>query len=227
MTAKVVAIVPIKQESVRVKNKNFRSFCGRPLYQWIIDKLIQAQSVKKIILDTDSPFLLEELKGYDERLILSERPVHLRGDFANINELYQYDMSLVDHEHFLLTHCTNPLIRVESIDLAVADYFDNLDKFDSLIAVNTIQKRLFDTNGRPINFDYHTLLRTQDLPPIYEENSNIFIFSKTSFARNGGRTGSPALLFTKQSYLETLDIDTEEDFLLAEAIGMRMLEEQI
>jgi CMP-N-acetylneuraminic acid synthetase len=88
---------------------------------------------------------------------------------------------------------------------------------DSLFGVNRIQSRLYDHRGAPINHNPNEMLRTQDLSPIYEENSNLYIFSRTSFAAKGLRIGERPLFFEVPK-LESVDIDFEEDFRLAEAI---------
>ena len=61
-------------------------------------------------------------------------------------------------------------------------------------------------------------MRTQDLPPLYEENSNFYIFTKTSFKNNANkRIGKNPKLFELDKF-ESVDIDEPQDFLLAELL---------
>jgi CMP-N-acetylneuraminic acid synthetase len=91
-------------------------------------------------------------------------------------------------------------------------------EFDSVFSVTRLQTRLYEENGKALNHDPNVLLRTQDLEPLFEENSNFYIFSKDSFSNtNGKRIGLKPWLF-EVNKLEALDIDEEEDFLLAEAV---------
>ncbi|MCY6483671.1 acylneuraminate cytidylyltransferase family protein [Clostridium aestuarii] len=218
MDKKIVALLPIKTYSERVKKKNFREFCGKPLYTWVLDKLLKSKYISKIVIDTDSKYLLEILDKKDDKIFLIERPDNLRGGLVPMNQIIHYDILQCEEKCFLQTHCTNPLLSTETIDKTIETYFNNLLEYDSLFTVNKIQKRLYNINLQPINHNPNELLRTQDLEPIYEENSNIFIFSKASFENNNNnRIGKKPYLF-EQNYLESLDIDTEEDFIIAESV---------
>lgn len=218
MVNKIKALLPIKENSERVVNKNFRSFCGKELYRWVLDKLIENDYIDKIIIDTDSEKLINELPKYSNKIIIVKRPENLRGGLIPMNDIIKYDISLFDDQHFLQTHCTNPLISEETIESTIKTYLDNITEYDSLFTVNTIQKRLYNKNGKPLNHDPSIMQRTQDMEEIYEENSNIFIFSKESFLKNNNRVGENPYLF-KQGYIESLDIDNEEDFIITESIG--------
>ena len=78
-----------------------------------------------------------------------------------------------------------------------------------------MQTRLWNTSGQPVNHDPQVLLRTQDLPPVYEENSNIYIFKRETLERRGNRLGERPLIF-EIDRLESWDIDEEIDFAVAE-----------
>lgn len=227
MNYSVVALLPIKENSERVKGKNFRNFIGKPLYYWVLNKLIASKYISEIIIDTDSNYLLEKLNNYNGKIILVERPEKLRGGLIPMNDIIKYDISLVNNQNFLQTHCTNPLISIQTIDCAIEQYFENIDEYDSLFSVNKVQKRLYSSDLKPINHDLNKMLRTQDLEPVYEENSNLFVFSKESFKENNNnRIGKKPFLF-EQNYLEALDIDTEEDFLITEAVYEKVIKSQL
>ena len=90
--------------------------------------------------------------------------------------------------------------------------------FDSLMSVNKIQNFLWK-NGRPINYDYkkNKWPRTQDLEPIFEINSAIFIANKDIYENLGNRIGNNPFLF-ENSKMQSFDIDWEEDFVLAQKL---------
>ncbi len=115
-------------------------------------------------------------------------------------------------------------MRTETIDRAIGEYFASLAEHDSLFSVTPWQCRFYTAGGKPVNHNPAELLRTQDLPPLYEENSCLYIFSKKSFAAAGEkRIGlSPALFPIYR--LEAVDIDEEEDFILAETLAARQTE---
>ena len=96
-----------------------------------------------------------------------------------------------------------------------------MKQFDSLFSVTRIQSRLFWESGEPVNHNPEELLRTQDLPPLFEENSNIFLFSKTSFtAAANKRIGLSPKMFVMDK-LEAIDIDEEDDWIMAETLYKR------
>lgn len=211
----------MKSHSERVPNKNMKNFNGSPLYHVIIKTLQKSAYIKKIVINTDSESLAEDAKKNFDRIHIINRPERIRGDFVSMNTIIAYDLSQLEGEHFLQTHSTNPLLQTETIDDAIEAYFHNLGTYDSLFSVTRQQTRLYWENGRPINHDPKELVRTQDLPPVYEENSNFYIFSKESFADAGqSRIGLKPQMF-EINKLEAVDIDDPEDWEIAEILYQR------
>ena len=214
----IVALVPMKGHSERVPNKNLRPFCGKPLCHWIILSLQKSHYVKDIVVNTDSPEIADNIRQNFDKVKIIDRPDEIRGDFVSMNTVIAYDLSQLSGEHFLQTHSTNPLLNAETIDEGIALYFHNLGMHDSLFTVTRHNARFYWSDGRPINHNPQEMLRTQDLPPIFEENSNLYIFSGESFKRSGNRRiGLKPYLF-EISKFEAIDIDEEDDFLLAELL---------
>jgi len=114
------------------------------------------------------------------------------------------------------------LLTLETLNAAIECYFDNIGEYDSLFSVTQLHTRLYWHNGAPVNHNPEELLRTQDLPPLYEENSNFYIFSKASFkASSNNRIGLKPGMFTMDK-IEAMDIDEEQDFQLAEFIHRQL-----
>lgn len=216
---KCIALLPMKAHSERLPNKNIRSFCGNPLYHSILTSLLKSEYIKEVVINTDIKSIAEEVTELFKNVRVIDRPKELCGDYISINSLIAYDMSQSEGEHFLQTHSTNPLLTTETINKAILKYFNNFEKFDSLFSVTRLQKRFYTPNGSPINHDPKDhLLRTQDLPSIYEENSCIYIFSRDSFKKaNNHRIGLKPQMFEINLH-ESIDIDEESDFILAEAL---------
>jgi CMP-N-acetylneuraminic acid synthetase len=218
---KLAALLPMKEHSERVPNKNMRLFAGRPLYHAVAQVLQLSDLVERIVINTNSDAIARDAKAHFPKAVIHERPESIRGDFVPMNEIIAYDTSLIQAEHFLQTHSTNPLLTRETLERAIERYFASLGRYDSLFSVTRLQTRLYWEDGRPVNHNPKELLRTQDLPPVYEENSNIFLFSKASFAAAGlNRMGLNPLMF-EMGKLEAVDIDEEDDFLLAETLYLR------
>jgi len=215
-TTKFIALVPMKAHSSRVKNKNIRDMAGRSLFYYILETLRKCTHISDVYVNTDSEIIKKIItKEFNDIHVIS-RPQHLIGDSIPMNEIIKYDLSQIEGEYFLQTHCTNPLLKSETIDKAI-EYFYAHREYDSLFSVTKMQKRFFDSDGKPINHDPKKLLNTQDLDPIFEENASIFLFTRKSFIANNHRVGKHPYMF-EMNRIESIDIDDEFDFELVKNI---------
>ena len=215
---KIVALLPIKSNSDRVKDKNFKKFGDKPLFHWMLETLNNIPEISEIIINTDAKDKLVSLGLVeDNRVKLRKRKSKICGDHVSMNLIIKDDIDNVDGDIFIQTHVTNPLLTKSSIEKAISIFKNALEKneADSLFAVNKIQKMLYDENGTPVNHDPTNLIRTQDLKPLYEDNSNMYLFTKESFNKSNARIGVNPIMF-ETSFLESTDINTIEDWNLAE-----------
>ncbi len=212
--------IPLKGKSQRVPGKNMRPFGGRPLFHTILATLEAAERVGVIYIDTDSDVIAESASVFDTVTVV-RRKQELLGHDVSVNWLIK-DF-LVDHPdigHLGQTHCTNPLLSTETIDAAVAAYFDDPD-VTSLFTVDRIQARLYDKDIRALNHNPEELIPTQDLDPIYLENSNLYLFEREAFFEEDARITSKTMMWEMDPY-ESVDIDEEKDFRMAEALHRSM-----
>ncbi len=215
MKARVVALVPMRHDSKRVPGKNYRPFVGRPLYHHIVKSLLDCPLITKVIVDTDSPTIMEDASRWFPEVRLIERPKDLRADTVPMNDVLLHDVTQVESDYYLQTHSTNPLLSTETITRAIELFIDKYPSYDSLFSVTRIQKRLWDGQARAINHDPSVLLRTQDLQAVYEENSCIYIFSRSGLEARSNRIGERPFMF-EMDPVEAWDIDDELDFRIAE-----------
>jgi len=127
------------------------------------------------------------------------------------------DIEQVEADLYVQTHSTNPLLRTETIQAALDAFLDARDRHDSLFTVTPLHTRLWTPDGRAINHDPEVLLRTQDLPPVMEENSCLYVFDAATLRGRGNRIGERPLLYPLDPH-EACDIDDELDWLLVEAL---------
>ena len=214
----MVALVPMKKHSERVLNKNIKLLGNRPLFFHILQSLLASHYIKKVIINTDSERIAELAIGeFGKSVEIFWRPEELRGDFISMNKIIEYDLRDAElGQLFLQTHSTNPFLKTTTIDKAIEYYFEKLasGEADSIFSVTEIRSRLYNSDLQPLNHDLHELIRTQDLKPVYEENSNFYLFSKESFLKTKARIGQKPGGFTTEP-LESIDIDTPEDWELA------------
>ena len=212
---RIAALVPMRHHSQRVPGKNFRMLAGRPLYMYIIETLSACPEINEIVVDTDSPVIIAGLQHDFPQVTIIERPGSLRPDETSMNEVLAYDVGQVGADFYLQTHSTNPLLRAENISRAIQALTASFPAYDSLFSVTRWQTRLYDQLGRAINHNPAILLQTQELPPVYEENSCLYIFTSQILLARRHRIGDRPLLF-EINPAEAWDIDEELDFAIVD-----------
>ncbi|KAA3642752.1 MAG: acylneuraminate cytidylyltransferase family protein [Chloroflexi bacterium] len=211
----IAALVPMRHSSERVPGKNYRPMAGKPLFHHIIATLQKVPEIGQIVVDTDSSTIMDGLQEHFPEVVRLERPAHLRDGEIPMNEVLLHDTAQVEADFYLQTHSTNPLLRAETISKAIQAFLKNQPEADSLFAVTPMQTRLYWEGGKAINHNPTELLRTQDLPPVFEENSCIYIFSRAILVEHNHRIGPKAMMFPIDPD-EAWDIDEELDFEVVE-----------
>lgn len=217
MEKRLVALVPMRHHSERVPGKNYRPLAGKPLYHHILNTLLAVEAIDQVVVDTDSDLILEGLQQDFPTVIRLRRPEELRAGTIPMNDILLHDVAEVQADFYLQTHTTNPLLTSETVARAVKTFFEQYPEHDSLFGVTRLQTRLYDQQGQPLNHDPNVLLRTQDLPPIYEENSCIYIFPRQTLISRQNRLGERPSMFEIPAN-EAWDIDEELDFTVAETL---------
>jgi CMP-N-acetylneuraminic acid synthetase len=214
---RIAAFVPMRHTSVRVPGKNYRLLAGKPLYQHILDVLLACPEIHEVVVDTDSPTIMDGLKAGYPQVTIIQRPEHLCADTIPMNEILLYDTGIVKADLYLQTHSTNPLLKTETVSAAIRTLVSQYPAYDSLFSVTRMQKRLWDGLVRPINHNPAILLRTQDLPPVYEENSCMYLFTRQTLETRRNRLGERPFMF-EMDPAEAWDIDEEIDFMITDLL---------
>jgi len=223
MKPRIVGLVPMRHHSERVAGKNYRPFAGRMLYHHIVKSLLGCMLIDEVAIDTDSPVIIEDASQNFPAVRIVERPEHLRADTISMNDVLLHDVTKVKSDYYLQTHSTNPLLTTETIGRAIETFLDNRPTYDSLFSVTRVQSRLWDSQGRAVNHDPAILLRSQDLPAAYEENSCLYIFQRSTLEARGNRIGERPLMFETDRE-EAWDIDEELDFRVAQFLYLERAE---
>ena len=213
-----VAIVPMRHNSERVPGKNYRPLAGIPLYHYVIRTLSAAPEIDLVVIDTDSDFIIEDCAEHFPQVRVLKRPEHLRDGAIPMNDVLLNTLNEIDAGYVLQTHSTNPFLKPATISDALRRFLASGNEFDSVFSVTRLQARLWDADTHPVNHDPSVLLRTQDLEPLFIENSCFFIFTPELLRNRGSRIGSRPMMI-EMAPLEAIDIDTEDDFALAAAIA--------
>jgi len=213
-----LAIVPMRHNSERVPGKNYRPLGGIPLYHHVVRTLSAVPEIDSVVIDTDSDVIIADCATHFPHVQVLLRPEHLRDGTIAMNDVLLNTLDQVDADIVLQTHSTNPFLKAATISDALRLFTTPGSEFDSVFSVTRLQARLWDADVHPVNHDPAVLLRTQDLAPLFIENSCFFIFTPELLRQRGNRIGSRPLM-VEMAPLEAVDIDTEEDFALAAAIA--------
>lgn len=216
----IVALVPMRHHSQRVPGKNYRPLAGKPLFHHIIETLLAVPEINQIVVDTDSDEVMDGLKRHFPSVNIINRPESLRADDVPMNEILIHDTSLFPADFYLQTHSTNPLLKAESISKAIQLLLTNYPNYDSLFSVTRLQTRLYDKDGNALNHNPKELIQTQDLPPVYEENSCIYMFTRENLLAKRHRISDKPLMFAIDAD-EAWDIDEELDFAICDFLLKR------
>ena len=219
----LIALLPMKANSERIKNKNIKELCGKTLFFYIADTLQTIKKIKSLVINTDSSKIAEiAKKRYGDWVIVHERPVNLLGDNISMNKIIEYDVIKIGEKNlFLQTHSTNPLLKANTISKAIEKFYQYFqeDNKASLFSANTLKSRLYYSNLQPINHDPNNLIRTQDLDQIFEENSCFYLFSGSGFLEFSNRISSKPYVFPMpRNSIESIDIDEPDDWMLTKQI---------
>lgn len=224
---RIVALLPMKANSERVKGKNFRDFCGKPLFRWILDTLLEVDEIAQVVINTDARHILAE-NGLVEggRIVIRDRKPEICGDHVSMNLVLADDVVNVPAGVYVMTHTTNPLMSAETIRKALGKFIkakaDGVA--DSLFTVDKVQTRFYRADCSPVNHDPDNLIPTQQLEPWFEENSNLYLFTRESFNATRTRIGRKPIMYEGPAF-ESIDIDTPEDWDFA-LVAARFLQER-
>ena len=219
---KIIAIIPIKQISRRVPGKNFKLFCGIPLYKYIISNTINSKSFDEIYIDTDS----EEIKDYALSLNLKiiHRPKELTSDSVNGNDLIVkgYEKINLQADIIFQLFATAPLLSHKTIKSCVNEFTSKADEYDSCFTV-TEENGWFWFNSQPINYLPNILPRSQDAPNLTKESTGLYAITEKALLKYKSRIGARPLMY-KIPEIESLDIDTDFEFEFAEFTAKNLKE---
>jgi len=222
--SEVVAFLPMRKGSQRVKNKNIKVFAGVKggLTFIKISQLLKVKKIYKIIISTND----QEVKNIalsfkDKRIIIDDRPEHLASSSTSTDDLIRYVPNIIENGTVIWTHVTSPFVTEKLYDDMIEKYLENLETNDSLMSVTKIQKFLWD-NEKPINYDKskEKWPRTQTIEPIYEINSGAFIADIEIYKSLNDRVGDRPFLY-ELNEKQAFDIDWEDDFEIAEILWSR------
>ena len=213
----------IKQNSQRVKNKNFQKIAGIPLYKRALYKLKKFN----VFIDTDSNNIISNCKK-DKNLnhVFCYRREQKFIDMENSKSLSPAPLMIKNfldkyvknkNEIVVTSHVTSPFLNVKTLNKAIK----KMQNYDSVSSCNITQDFSYLDGRRikPINFNPDIIQKTQSLKKIIHLNGAFFIIKKNIFLSNGLKRVSKNHFFFNLCFPEYLDIDNYEDLAVAQKIS--------
>ncbi|MBK1992439.1 hypothetical protein JG676_07540 [Campylobacter sp. 2018MI35] len=209
---KIVAVMPIKLNNKRCPNKNIRLLDQKPLLQYNLEVLKKIDNINEIYVYCSD----KKINNFiDNNIIFLERSKKLDRDNTNFTEIFQEFMKVINADIYIYSHATAPFLKENSILKCLENVINN--GYDSSFTAIKIQDYLWTSKFKPLNFNPALIPRSQDLEIIYRETSGVYVFKKEVFMKYKKRVGiNPKIV--EVSFIESIDINTEEDFELASVI---------
>ncbi len=212
---RVVAIVPLKENSQRLPGKNLALLGDKPLYKLILESLSYVDEIDEIFIYSSSEKFKVQTPNKSNKIKFRIRPKELDADNVSINIVLREFLSDSDADVVVLAHATSPFLKAGTISNCISSVLSGSN--DSALAAIKLNK--FGTfRGDSINFDRgENLPPLQDIEPIIIEQGGLYVFKKEQFLMTNSRVG----VNPHYEYLDlrqSVDIDTAEDFKLAEAM---------
>lgn len=209
---KIVAVMPIKLQNERLPGKNTKELAGKPLIQYSLDTLLKIEELDSINVFCSDESICEYLP---DGVQFIRRSVDLDKSTSNFTQIFDSFRQVKEADIYVYAHATAPYVSYETMKECIDAVVSG--KYDSAFCAVKIQDYLWK-NGNPLNFDATNLPRSQDIEPIYRETSGVYVFTKEVFETYKRRIG--VLPYIKEvSFVESIDINNPEDFVLAEQMN--------
>ncbi|TRX57196.1 cytidylyltransferase domain-containing protein [Thalassomonas sp. M1454] len=208
---KVVAFIPLRNNSQRIKDKNNQLIGNKSLVQHLTDTLIEVNNLDEIyIYSSDKSYI----NGLNEEIKFLERDVELDGNLILGVDIYKSFIEKVDADIYILAHVTSPFLKRETFENGISSVVN--EGYDSSFTAERV-KTFAWYKGQPLNYSLDNVVRTQDIEPVYFETSGFYIFKKELMLNKGVRIGKKPKMI-QVDYIEAVDIDEPCDLDFARAI---------
>jgi len=219
-SCKIVAFIPVKGSSERVPNKNTRNFNGEPFFVFTLRKLLKCDFIDAVYVDSEDSDILNTAKRVGG--VPLPRDPSLADNKTDGNQLFHNEVKQVNADIYVQHLCTSPFIKEKTIRKAIKIIADS-SNYDSVL-LGSKEKRYRWDNNHPI-YDINHIPNSIDLPDDIAEAMGLYVVNKDSAHRTKRRIGNtPYMLFGDP--LELIDVNTEEDLILALTIAAGILSEE-
>lgn len=210
----ICGLIAVRSGSERIHNKNIRPFANTSLLEIKLEQAKNTTLLKNVFVSSDSDEMLNIARRY--KAIPLKRDPYFATNTVPMNLAYEYMAKQLTCEHIAYLHVTSPLLKKSTLEKCIETYIKLENNFDSLCTVSKVQEYLWKDN-KPLNYDPNAHPRSQDLPDVYSLNFAVNIISRKKMIKRKNIVGQNFYPFIMDKE-ESVDIDTELDFKIAEFI---------
>ena len=205
-------VVPIREGSVRVKNKNLRRFNKKNLLIYKILKLKKLKKVDNIIINTDS---IEAIKiAKKMRVSYFKRQKYFASSKCSNSSFWQNIAKTTPSDYIMFTNCTSPLLSVKTYQSIIDKYLKIKNNYGSINTVTPLKEYIYH-NNKPLNFNAAKAPKSQNIKNIFKLNFAVNIISNKEMYKKKSLISNKPFFFELDE-IEGFDIDTMVDFKIAE-----------
>ena len=209
---KIVAVVAVRAGSQRVPEKNIRKFHNTNLLELKLNVLTICDHIDEIIVNSDSKEMLDIGKKFN--VSTQKREPYFASKEASNSEFHGHIAETTKGDTVFLAPVCSPFISSVRHD-EIIEYYKS-EQFDSLTSTHLIKGHLWLDN-EPLNYDLGNVPNSQDLPDIEMLNYGVSLINREIMLKNNALIGdNPG--FINLNAIESMDINTLEEFELAEII---------
>ncbi|WP_218933372.1 acylneuraminate cytidylyltransferase family protein [Rubripirellula lacrimiformis] len=222
MKPEIVALIGVRGGSQRVKNKNSRPFAGSNLLSIKVETLLSVRGISRVIVNSECEQLLDIARRAGAETVV--RDPAFATDHVTTSDYYKHVAENCPGDIILSATVTTPLFRSESYEIGIRQFEDaERAGYDSVTSCCAVKEFLYQ-DGKALNYDPSRQVRSQDLPNIVAINYGYSIIRRTDMIRLKNIVGRQPLM-VETPRVESIDIDTAEDFFIAATLYQALREQ--
>ena len=215
----ITAVIPVRKGSVRVKNKNVKPFAGSNLLEIKIKSLQEISLIEKIVVSSDCEYMLSIADSLGVHT--HKRNEYFASSEVDNSQFFRNLAESIDGEYFMYSPVTCPMISKETYVECLSSFQD--EKVKNLVTVSPVKHHLW-LNNKPLNYELDKSPNSQDLPDIFQITYGVCLISKEDMIKCANVvTKNPTFKILDE--IESIDIDTEFDFMMAELVHKKLYQE--
>ncbi len=220
----VYALVPARQGSKGIPQKNIKPLCGQPLIYWCLRALNQVSALSEIHVATDGDKIEDVVNGFglDKVRIFRRDPANATDTAATESVMLEFlnKKAFADDDLLILVQATTPYLRNSDVEKGLVLLGER--GTDSLLSCARVHQFFWSEDGKPLNYDYRHRPRRQEFDGALVENGSFYINRVDNIRRDQNRLSGTIAVYPMPAYT-MMELDEPHDWPLAESLMRRFI----